>query len=154
MKKTILFIAALLVVFIPTYILVFQLAKTSPDISLGEEEIKPAYVRWCVVNRDGEEIITSRSQEKAAKQFDKADPIKIDSPSDLAELVFSREPNKALVFFYDLEGDVTYEPMTWSDFAASGVTLAGKAQAVLTVEWHISDSIRVQAAYSFEVLAP
>lgn len=154
MKKAIILIAAILVAFIPTYILIFQLAKTAPEIAMGEEELEPAFVRWCVVNRDGEEVITSRSMQKAQKQFAKAEPVSLGSPDPIQSLTFSREPASCLILFYDLSGNgYKYDPMTYADFCEKGITLTDKAQAVMTVEWRISDSIRVQAAYSFEVNA-
>jgi hypothetical protein len=152
MKKAIILIAAILVVLIPTYILVFQLARTAPELTIGDDTLDPAFVRWCVVNRDGEEVVTSRSLAKAQKQFEKSEPIKLSSAEQLGDLSFSREPSQCVILFYDLSGaGVTYTPMTLEQLKADGVTLSGSAQAVMTVAWQISDSIRVEAAYSFLV---
>ena len=153
-KKIVLFTVAILLCLIPTYILIFQLAKTNPaTLILGEETIEPAYVRWIVIDGDGNEVVTSRSEEKAEKDFEKQTPLSL-TVEELWQLEFTKAPTRSAVALYrplEAGGYENYATMTWEEFLSYEGEISPRTQLVLITEIRVSEYVTVLAAYSFEV---
>ncbi len=150
MKKAIVWIAIMLVAFIPTYIIIFGGMKTAvPEMTLGEEELRPAMVRW--VSEDSKP--TSPLQPVMKFLFRHDDPVVLSRAEELTSIQFEMEPSIAVLNFYDLT--VTgAEPttLTLAELRTGGApVLVNPTQIALDIEWVITERIRVQATYSFEV---
>ncbi len=154
MKKVILWMAILLVAFVPTYILIFQGIKTAvPEVSLGDEgEIKPAYVEWVTTDAEGNEKSTHPMTWLMRFLFNQKDPNMLATLSDLGELKFEESPNVNYVDVYGSDGKpVTYQ---LADIAAGNYTpLTEAKQVVVGLVWTVSSRVTIRAFYSFEVPA-
>jgi hypothetical protein len=150
--KAILLAAATVVILIPTFVLSFQLVRTAPEVYMGEENLDPAFVTWSVTNRNGEEVITSISEARAERKFNRAEKITLVDVTPVQNLVFPREYVGCAVSVYNKTGTGIYRNVPFEDFRTMNVTIDEPAQVMVVVLWQISDSVQVKAAYSFEVI--
>ncbi len=155
MKKAIVWIAILLVAFIPTYILIFQGMKTAvPTVTLDATELRPAMVQWVTEDGEGNVEPTSPLQPVMDFIFRHSDPVVLTSLTEVGEMEMELTPSFAQLDVYDLTSDTPapYATVSLDALRAGDVpVVTGPVQAVLAVEWVITDRIRVQAIYSFEV---
>ncbi len=149
--KAILLAAATVVILIPTFVLSFQLVRTAPEVYMGEENLTPAFVTWSVTNRRGEEVVTSISEKRAERKFNRADKITLEDVTQVQELVFPREYVGCVVSVYGKSGTL-YRNVPFEDFKTMEVPLSEPAQVMVVALWQISDGVQVKAAYSFEVV--
>ncbi len=155
MKKVIMWIAIILVALIPTYIIFFQGMKTAvPEVSIGDTQLYPSMVRWVTEDGDGRQKETSPLQPVMNFLFSHSDPVVLSSLGELDGLALELEPSFAKLYVYDLSGEGGEPTMTLTTEELRAGTFTEPtypAQADLAVEWVISDRIRIQTTYSFEV---
>ena len=148
--KFILLAAATVVILIPTFVIAFQLVRTAPEVYMGEEDVSPAYVTWSVTNRRGEEVVTSISEKRAERKFNRADKITLLDISQVQNLTFSREYVGCVVSVYT-QSELLYQNVRFEEFKNADITITEPVQVMVVVLWQISDGVQVKAAYSFEV---
>ena len=149
--KGIILAAATLVILIPTFVLAFQLARTAPEVLLGERELDPAFVTWSVTNRDGEDVITSISEKRAEKKFNRAEKVKLTTLDEVRGLTFPRAYAGCAVSIFALDDGELKENLSFEDFQEKDIPLNEPVQVIVVVLWQVSEDVRVKAAYSFEV---
>ena len=149
--KAILLTAATVVMLIPTFVLSFQLVRTAPEVYMGEENLNPAFVTWSVTNRNGEEVITSISEARAERKFNRAEKITLADVTPVQNLIFPRAYAGCAVSIYGKYG-TTHRNVPFDEFKEMDVTITSPSQVMVVVLWQISDGVQVKAAYSFEVI--
>ena len=150
--KVILLVAIAIVILTPSFVLAFQLARTSPEVYMGETEVNPAFVSWSVINSDGEEVITSLSQARAEKKFQRAEKMVV-TMDQIKQLTFPRSYLGCAVSVYALQETEHSYPknITFDSFKMLNIAVVEPLQVTIVVLWEITEGVRVKAAYSFEV---
>ncbi len=164
MKKFVIGIAVLLVAFIPTYILIFQAVKTSvatPDVYYDGKILEPALMGWVTMDNEGNKKATLQNNFFNIKesQFEKAEHIRLEELSDVADITYAQQPALVTVQLYDMtvnynDPNDPQQPITTTpeEIAKGGVTgYENPTQIILRVEWDISPYLRTYVGYSLEV---
>ena len=153
MKKAIIVIALVIVCFIPTYILVFQAARTAvPDGTLDTVVLEPDYVRWRLTGGEGDVSEVQPNTDSAKHKFDKKDPVLLTQISDLTRLNWTPAPLKVTVYVIDLNDGTTSGPYALTDLPSDDAfDPTPHLQVVVYADWQFTKNVTARAAYGFEV---
>ena len=153
MKKAIIVIALVIVCFIPTYILVFQAARTAvPDGTLDTVVLEPDYVRWRLTGGEGDVSEVQPNTDSAKHKFDKKDPVLLTQISDLTRLNWTPAPVKVTVYVIDLNTKIMSGPYALTDLPSDDAfDPTHHLQVVVNADWQFTKNVTARAAYGFEV---
>ncbi len=154
MKKVILWVAVLLVAFVPTYILVFQGIKTAvPEAYLGDIKLSASDMIWTTDDGNGnvKPIKPMDAVMEFVFNFKDIGEIsrEITSLEDLNKLKFEQKPDKIFIDIFNESADKPY--YTLADIQSGDYpNLTERTQVMVEVRWVISSRVGVRAFYSFE----